>query len=131
LKDNKQKDEAYDISLKDIVQLKKDIEIKDEEIQNLIELAFEEGKLPKKPKPKRAFVTAMIRIEIAASQSWCCHLCEKMLQAYFDIDHTIPLWNDGEDILENLTALCIPCHAEKTHNERKLRRDMLYLNTLK
>jgi len=113
--------------IKDVTidKLQNQIEIKDTEIQNLIELAFEEGKLLKKPdqksKPKRTFVTPMIRIEIAASQSWCCRICVKILPAYFHIDHTVPLWNDGDDVLENLTALCISCHGEKTHNERKQR----------
>ena len=74
----------------------------------------------KKKKPKRGFVTPITRLDIAASQLWCCHMCSKTLPGFFNIDHTQPLWLGGTDTRDNLTALCVPCHAEKTHNERKL-----------
>ena len=37
--------------------------------------------------------------------------------ASFQIDHTIPLWNNGPDCKENATAMCVECHAQKTQNE--------------
>ena len=104
------------------------IEMKNNEIDELRSELLEKRK--PKPKPKRTFVTAITRLEIASSQTWCCSICTHSLPAYFEIDHTIPLWNDGKDILENVTAVCIGCHGEKTHNERKLQEDMKYLNCL-
>jgi hypothetical protein len=98
------------------------------EIERL-RLELLENRKPKpKPKPKRTFVTPITRLEIASSQTWCCSICTNSLPAYFEIDHTIPLWNDGRDIRENVTAVCIGCHGEKTHNERKLQGDMKHLN---
>jgi len=127
--------EAYNrVLLKEIHKLTNELDLRDREIENLIELAFEDEKLPKvmkpkpKPKVKRTFVTAITRLEVASSQSWCCSICTKTLPAYFEIDHTIPLWNDGDDKLENVTDVCVACHSEKTHNERKLHGDMKYLN---
>jgi hypothetical protein len=127
--------EAYNrVLLKENHKLTNELDLRDREIENLIELAFEDEKRPKmmkpKPKPKRTFVTAITRLEIASSQTWCCSICTNSLPAYFEIDHTIPLWNDGRDIRENVTAVCIGCHGEKTHNERKLQEDMKYLDYL-
>jgi hypothetical protein len=86
------------------------IKMKNEEIVNLIELnAVARKKLKSKqepkPKSKRTFVTAITRLEIASSQTWCCSICTNSLPAYFEIDHTIPLWNDGMGIRENVTAV--------------------------
>ena len=109
-----------------INKLQNQIEIRDTEIENLIELAFEEEKIPKKPgkipkpKPKRGFVTQSIRTQVAASQKWCCRICMEMLTGIFHIDHTVPLSRGGEDELKNITALCVQCHAVKTQNEWKL-----------
>ena len=115
------------IEIKDVTidKLQNQVEIKDTEIEHLIELAFEDEKLQKKPeqkqKPKRGFVTQVIRTQVAASQKWCCRICTELLTGIFHIDHTLPLSFGGEDKLENVTALCVQCHAVKTQNEWKLR----------
>ena len=78
-------------------------------------------KLNRKVKPKRGFVTQITKTQIAASQKWCCRICTTLFTGIFHMDHTIPLSFGGEDNLENVTALCVQCHAEKSQNEWKLR----------
>ena len=76
--------------------------------------------LSNKTKPKRGLVNQVTRNKIAASQKWCCRLCEVILPGVFNIDHTIPLRYGGGDIRENVSALCIQCHAEKTQTDFQL-----------
>jgi hypothetical protein len=47
-------------------------------------------------------------------------MCTEILPGVFHIDHTRPLRYGGEDNMENVTALCIQCHAEKTQNESNI-----------
>jgi hypothetical protein len=99
--------------------LKKDIE--NRRLKNINEaLKKELETLSNKTKPKRGFVNQVTRNKIAASQKWCCSLCEVILPGVFNIDHTIPLRYGGGDIRENVTALCIQCHAEKTQTDFEL-----------
>ena len=72
---------------------------------------------PNKPKLKRGFVNQVTRNKVAASQKWCCRMCSEILPGVFHIDHTRPLRYGGEDVLQNVSALCIQCHAEKTQND--------------
>ena len=65
---------------------------------------------------RRGFTEA-VKKQIAARQRWQCGLCSELLSAAFEIDHTVPLWNGGEDKPENASALCANCHATKTQNE--------------
>ena len=65
---------------------------------------------------RRCFTDA-VKKQIAARQRWQCGLCFDLLSAAFEIDHTIPLWNGGEDSPDNASALCANCHAAKTQNE--------------
>lgn len=49
----------------------------------------------------------------------CNHLCEQCLKDGRDtpareVDHIVPLHKGGTDALDNLSALCIPCHEAKT-----------------
>jgi uncharacterized C2H2 Zn-finger protein len=99
--------------------LKKDIE--NRRLKNINEaLKKELETLSNKTKPKRGFVNQVTRNKIAASQKWCCRLCDIILPGVFHIDHTIPLRYGGGDILENVSALCIQCHAEKTQTDLEL-----------
>ena len=41
-----------------------------------------------------------------------------MLKPTFELDHIIEIANGGEDTIENIQALCVECHAFKTHNFR-------------
>jgi len=107
LKDN-------DIKLKD-----EEIRMKDEYIDKLL-LGYDVIPNKTKVKPKRGFVTQITKTQIAASQKWCCLICTTLFTGIFHMDHTIPLSFGGEDNLENVTALCVQCHAEKKQNEWKL-----------
>jgi len=68
--------------------------------------------------------------QVAASQRWTCGLCLELLSSSFEVDHTVPLWNNGTDVRENLRALCSNCHSQKTQKEaverteaKRLRRE--------
>ena len=51
---------------------------------------------------------------VAARQGWKCGKCQKQLPAWFEIDHTIRLDNNGTNHVDNLVAMCRDCHGEKT-----------------
>ena len=51
---------------------------------------------------------------VAASQKWKCNSCLNILNASYEIDHIIPLYQGGTNDLNNLQALCRNCHGEKT-----------------
>lgn len=51
---------------------------------------------------------------VAARQGWKCGNCQKQLPAWFEIDHTIRLDNNGTNHVDNLVAMCRDCHGEKT-----------------
>ena len=99
--------------------LKRDIENRRLKTKNEA-LKKELETLSNKTKPKRGLVNQVTRNKIAASQKWCCRLCEVILPGVFNIDHTIPLRYGGGDIRENVSALCIQCHAEKTQTDFQL-----------
>ena len=51
------------------------------------------------------------------SQKGLCNLCEEPIKKQFQIDHIRPLSNGGTNDRENLQALCVSCHQEKTKEE--------------
>jgi hypothetical protein len=62
---------------------------------------------------------------IASSQDYKCKTCEiKINDREFDIDHKIPIANNGRNTIDNLQAICRPCHKKKTAKET-------YFNKLK
>ena len=70
-----------------------------------------------KQKIKRGALNESIKKQIASDQKWTCSACNSLLVSTFQIDHTIPLWNNGPDCKENATAMCVECHAKKTQDE--------------
>ena len=54
---------------------------------------------------------------VAARQGWKCGKCQKQLPAWFEIDHTVRLENNGTNDVDNLVAMCRDCHGEKTSLE--------------
>jgi 5-methylcytosine-specific restriction endonuclease McrA len=65
---------------------------------------------------KRHVPNSMKKI-VAAEQKWCCNICQELLDATYEVDHRIPLWNGGKNNKSNLQALCPSCHAKKTYSE--------------
>ena len=60
------------------------------------------------------------RQKILTKYNHCCARCEEKLDnVKYDLDHITPLCENGEDVLDNLQPLCLPCHAEKCANERR------------
>ena len=116
MEDIKLKDTENDLIKKQNEMLSKVIE--NNRLKNINEaLKKKIETLENKPKQKRSFVNQVNRYQIAASQKWCCRICTELLPGVFHIDHTIPLKFGGDDNLENVTAVCIQCHALKTHEE--------------
>ena len=54
---------------------------------------------------------------IAYKQNWKCGKCNKVLNAWFEVDHKVRLEYGGDNQLDNLIALCRECHGEKTAME--------------
>lgn len=66
---------------------------------------------------KRKNLSGPEKKRIAASGGWRCGMCENLLPSCFEIDHKIPLWNNGPDEPSNMWALCSGCHSQKTEDE--------------
>lgn len=54
---------------------------------------------------------------VASCQNWKCKSCGNQLQAWFEVDHIMPLYKGGTNNVDNLVALCRNCHGEKTAME--------------
>ena len=74
--------------------------------------------LPNVTGPKRSAISQRARYGIAASQGWQCNICNDLLTTCFDVDHIVPLCRGGADDTWNMQALCVPCHRQKTVDER-------------
>lgn len=59
---------------------------------------------------------------VAARQQWRCSECHSLLPSAYQVDHTVPLCDGGPDTIENCTAMCANCHAQKTQREAAARR---------
>ena len=66
---------------------------------------------------KRISFTKQEREQIVNSQNNFCNLCGDKIGKSFQIDHIRPLSNGGNNEKDNLQALCISCHQEKTKEE--------------
>tara|TARA_B110000285_G_scaffold235601_1_gene318551 strand:+ start:53421 stop:54029 length:609 start_codon:yes stop_codon:yes gene_type:complete len=80
--------------------------------------------------PKR-ILSRSLRIEIAFRQRYACNKCILFpIPPDFHVDHIIELQDGGQDVSENLQALCPGCHAEKTRLNR-LRKNKMFANAIK
>lgn len=68
------------------------------------------------PRQKRSISEPEKKI-VAARQEWRCSSCKNILDATYQVDHTIPLVDDGPDHIGNMTAMCVTCHSRKTQHE--------------
>ena len=55
---------------------------------------------------------------VAANQQWSCKICNRMLDASYEVDHINPLYKGGTNDITNLQALCRNCHGKKTINDK-------------
>ena len=69
-----------------------------------------------KTKTKRS-VSETKKKYVASCQNWKCKSCNNQLQAWFEVDHIVPLHKGGSNNVDNLVALCRNCHGEKTSME--------------
>ena len=69
-----------------------------------------------KPTVKRS-VSETKKKFIAYKQNWKCGKCNKVLNAWFEVDHKTRLEYGGDNQIDNLVALCRECHGEKTAME--------------
>ena len=69
-------------------------------------------------KPKR-LLSRSLRIEIAYRQRYACQACGLFpIPPTFEVDHIVALQDGGRDVAENLQALCVACHRDKTRLNR-------------
>jgi len=65
-------------------------------------------------KRQRRNVNGLHKKMVASNQQWKCALCHSMLDYTYEIDHIDPLYQGGNNNLDNLQALCRNCHGRKT-----------------
>lgn len=71
----------------------------------------------------RRGISQHIRKEVISEQNDQCNKCNKQLTEYnVNIDHKIGVQFGGTNDLDNLQALCVECHSEKTIKERRNRK---------
>jgi len=97
--------------------------------QNLHAVRKELSKYSRKI-PKRV-LSRSLRIEIAFRQRYTCNKCGVFpIPPDFHVDHIMELQDGGQDVSENLQALCPACHAEKTRLNR-LRKNKMFASEVK
>ena len=70
------------------------------------------------PSVKRSELTEPMKKRVAYQQRYVCAGCDDLLPPNYEVDHIIPLALGGTNGLRNLQALCVPCHAQKTRDQR-------------
>ena len=77
-------------------------------------------------KIKKRVLSRSLRIEIAYRQTYKCNACGLFpIPPDFEVDHIIEIQDGGQDVSENLQALCAACHSEKTRLNR-LRKNKIF-----
>jgi 5-methylcytosine-specific restriction endonuclease McrA len=70
-------------------------------------------------KVERQSISKEEKANLLISQDSKCNICHKDLELKkSQFDHIIPLASNGNNDLENIQALCIECHFEKTKSEQ-------------
>lgn len=86
--------------------------------QSLSKLALEVFQMfnQRKPPNVRLNISKKLKKMILKEQENKCNNCDETLNKY-EIDHVLPLYDGGDNSLENLQALCPECHESKTNKE--------------
>ena len=113
-------------------QIKETIEKYEEKIHNLKEEVstlnkkIDEMKKIKTQVNPRQKINKNIRNHVISNQNEKCNKCSKQLTQYnVNIDHKIGIRFGGTNCVENLQALCVECHSEKTIKETRNRNRIL------
>lgn len=64
------------------------------------------------------------RIHIMYTQKYRCAKCDDLLKPTCELDHIVSLEEGGKDVLNNIQALCVPCHKDKTYDSRLQKHPM-------
>ena len=67
--------------------------------------------------PNRRKVTNRTKKVVASRAKWKCEMCEKIVNANYEIDHITPLYKAGDNSISNLQCLCPDCHRTKTADD--------------
>ena len=96
-----------------------------EHIKEVSELK-EEIRLLKNKVQRRQCINKHVRKEVICKQNSQCNTCTKPLTEYnTNIDHKIGVQFGGTNDEDNLQALCVECHSEKTIKERRNHKRIL------
>ena len=78
------------------------------------------AELSKERTNRRRGINKHVRNEVICKQNRQCNACTKPLTEYnTNIDHKIGVQFGGTNDMDNLQALCVECHSEKTIKERR------------
>ena len=59
------------------------------------------------------------RSKVAYDQCYLCLTCRSMLKPDWHLDHIVPLSDGGTNERDNVQALCVACHMDKTARESR------------
>ena len=68
---------------------------------------------------RRHLLSEATKKTVGYRQKWTCAACDCLLPPSYEVDHIVPLALGGGHGLTNLQALCKPCHAQKTRDQRR------------
>lgn len=69
--------------------------------------------------PAKRAVSSRTKKTVAARARWRCEACDQIVNANYEIDHTVPLFKGGSNDASNLQCLCPDCHRTKTAADRE------------
>lgn len=68
-------------------------------------------------KKRSSFPNYKVKLRLINERGKRCEYCG-LRTDYLELDHIIPLWNDGSHNDSNLQLLCADCHREKSRADQ-------------
>lgn len=107
----------------EIYQLREEIHSKEEQNKILEKELSNQIVIKRGHTNKRNKICQRVRKEIISEQNDKCNTCMKELTEFnVNIDHKIGVQFGGTNDIDNLQALCLECHSEKTIKEIRKRK---------